>query len=82
MPKFEVEVQMSAVSIIECLGSVKTAKPDAQMYFSILIALVGAMMFGQKQHMLLELQSRRWGEAHPTKHQSFLISHLAWTHGQ
>ena len=40
---------MSAVSIIECLGSVKTAKPDAQMYFSILIAMVEAMMVGLDQ---------------------------------
>ena len=31
------------------LTSVKTAKPNAQMYFFNLVAMVGAMMFGLDQ---------------------------------
>ena len=36
-------------SVSKKLTSVKTAKPNAQMYFSIMIAMVGAMMFGLDQ---------------------------------
>ena len=44
-------------SVAKKLTSMKTAKPNAQMYFSILIAMVGEMMFGFDQGKIL--QSRK-----------------------
>ena len=52
-----------AKSVTKKLTSVKPAKPNAQMYVSILIAMVGAMMFGLDQLVMCktyESFQRHW----------------------
>jgi len=43
------QVEGSPVGVVKKLTSVKTAKPNVQMYASISLAMVGAMMFGLDQ---------------------------------
>ena len=42
-------VDIAKELVAKRLTPVKTAKPNVQMYFSILVAMIGAMMFGLDQ---------------------------------